>query len=68
MQPHDQRAATAVDIMQDMVTDAASPADDSGRVAWLRRPAEEDSKFGKDRFGLDHSQVRLPSPAPATSC
>ena len=67
MQPHDQRGATAVDIMQDMITDAAGPADESGRVAWLRRPVEVDFKFGKDGFGLDHSQVRLPPPAPATS-
>jgi len=28
------------------------------RAAGLRWPAEEDLKFGKDRFGLDQSQVR----------
>jgi hypothetical protein len=28
------------------------------RVACLRWPVEEDFEFGKDRFGLDHSQVR----------
>jgi len=29
------------------------------RVACLRWPVEEDFEFGKDHFGLDHSQVRL---------
>lgn len=29
------------------------------RVACLRWPVEEDFEFGKDYFGLDHSQVRL---------
>jgi hypothetical protein len=29
------------------------------RVAYLRWPVEEDFEFGKDHFGLDHSQVRL---------
>ncbi|WP_238011443.1 IS701 family transposase [Dactylosporangium sp. AC04546] len=29
------------------------------RVACLRWPIEEDFEFGKDHFGLDHSQVRL---------
>lgn len=29
------------------------------RVACLRWPVEEDFEFGKDCFGLDHSQVRL---------
>jgi SRSO17 transposase len=29
------------------------------RVAFLRWPVEEGFEFGKDRFGLDHSQVRL---------
>jgi hypothetical protein len=29
------------------------------RVACLRWPAEEGFEFGKDHFGLDHSQVRL---------
>jgi SRSO17 transposase len=29
------------------------------RVACLRWPVEEDFEFGKDQFGLDHSQVRL---------
>jgi SRSO17 transposase len=29
------------------------------RVACLRWPVEEGFEFGKDRFGLDHSQVRL---------
>ncbi|WP_443216892.1 transposase [Saccharothrix sp. ALI-22-I] len=29
------------------------------RVACLRWPVEEDFGFGKDHFGLDHSQVRL---------
>jgi hypothetical protein len=29
------------------------------RVACLRWPVEEDIEFGKDHFGLDHSQVRL---------
>jgi hypothetical protein len=28
------------------------------RVACLRWPVEEDFEFGKDHFGLDHSQVR----------
>ena len=28
-------------------------------VACLRWPVEEDFEFGKDHFGLDHSQVRL---------
>jgi hypothetical protein len=29
------------------------------RVACLRWPVEEEFEFGKDHFGLDHSQVRL---------
>ncbi|MEU7875735.1 transposase [Dactylosporangium sp. NPDC049140] len=29
------------------------------RMACLRWPVEEDFEFGKDHFGLDHSQVRL---------
>jgi SRSO17 transposase len=29
------------------------------QVACLRWPVEEDFEFGKDHFGLDHSQVRL---------
>jgi hypothetical protein len=29
------------------------------RVACLRWPVEEDFEFGKDHFGLDHSQARL---------
>jgi SRSO17 transposase len=29
------------------------------RVACLRWPVEEDFEFGKDHFGLDHSQTRL---------
>ncbi|MFC0109348.1 hypothetical protein [Kibdelosporangium aridum] len=29
------------------------------RGACLRWPVEEDFEFGKDHFGLDHSQVRL---------
>ena len=29
------------------------------RVACLRWPVEEGFEFGKDHFGLDHSQVRL---------
>lgn len=29
------------------------------RVACVRWPVEEDFEFGKDHFGLDHSQVRL---------
>ena len=29
------------------------------RVACLRWPVEETFEFGKDHFGLDHSQVRL---------
>ena len=29
------------------------------RAAGLRWPAEEDFEFGKDRFGLDQSQVRI---------
>jgi hypothetical protein len=29
------------------------------RAAGLRWPVEEDFEFGKDRFGLDQSQVRL---------
>ncbi|GAA2389204.1 hypothetical protein GCM10010170_100710 [Dactylosporangium salmoneum] len=29
------------------------------RVACLRWPVEEDFEFGKDHFGLDHSQIRL---------
>ena len=28
-------------------------------MACLRWPVEEDFEFGKDHFGLDHSQVRL---------
>jgi SRSO17 transposase len=40
---------------------AGQPASPSrpGRAAGLRWPAEEDSEFGKDCFGLDQSQVRL---------
>lgn len=29
------------------------------QVACLRWPVQEDFEFGKDHFGLDHSQVRL---------
>jgi hypothetical protein len=38
------------------------------RVACLRWPIEEDFEFGKDHFGLDHSQVRLYTASSGISC